>query len=108
MLEVAERARERKIERLESLHPTPEINALPEIQQVILNALLRLFLIYVFFAFPSFRTTMKKSFLATVTITAFVDVGMQTMSKENAPSISVVAHIQKPFHFEKRRKRREL
>jgi len=34
VLEVAERARERKIERLESLHPTPEINALPEIQQV--------------------------------------------------------------------------
>ena len=54
MLEVAERARERKIERLESLHPTPEINALPEIQQVILKALLRLFLIYVFFAFPFF------------------------------------------------------
>ena len=54
VLEVAERARERKIERLESLHPTPEINALPEIQQVILKALLRLFLIYVFFAFPFF------------------------------------------------------
>ena len=31
----------------------------------------------------------------------------QTMSKENAPSISVVAHIKKRFHFEKRRKRRE-
>ena len=32
------------------------------------------------------------------------------MSKENAPSISVVAHIKKPFHFEKRRKeeKREL
>ena len=54
VLEVAERARERKIERLESLHPTPEINALPEIQQVILKALLRLFLIYVFFAFLFF------------------------------------------------------
>jgi len=37
VLEVAERARERKIERLESLHPTPEINALPEIQQAIVD-----------------------------------------------------------------------
>jgi len=42
VMEVAERARERKIERLESLHPTPEINALPEIQQAIVDLALEI------------------------------------------------------------------
>ena len=42
VLEVAERARERKIEQLEALNPIPPGNALPPIQQAIIDLALEI------------------------------------------------------------------